>query len=393
MEQWIASGGWAHSTIRSYEGALAAFLGYLEIRGTGVDQCEQQAGVRPVQVCHDGNMAVHAAGYEGRPEPRPLTRAELQSFLDAADDHVERAASSRRKGWLASFRDATLFKVVYGWGLRRRETAMLDVDDFTANPAAPELAAGRVPCPVRQGDAGQPAAAAAVATVMPWTAEALAEYIEEVRPSYETAARQAALWLTERGGRISPRQVDDRFAQWRAAAGLPPSCPSTACVTGILAPDRGRRGPAVRPAAGRAFMGIHHCRLHDGRAGREDRMLRAALARAFEGEDTMARTPGYRWHLRRLMAEKDMYATTQLVPLLAQRGSICPASRYTGWSPACQNGWPGHPGGTVRHSGLPAGQPDRDRHRAAPRQAGPASAVQLPGPVRARVAPGQGGGR
>jgi DNA-binding Xre family transcriptional regulator len=29
---------------------------------------------------------------------------------------------------------------------------------------------------------------------------------------------------------------------------------------------------------------------------------------------------GYRWHLRRLMAEKDMFATTQLVPLLAERG-------------------------------------------------------------------------
>ncbi len=32
-----------------------------------------------------------------------------------------------------------------------------------------------------------------------------------------------------------------------------------------------------------------------------------------------ART-GYRWHLRRLMAGKDMYATTQLGPLLAERG-------------------------------------------------------------------------
>ena len=29
VEQWVASGGWAHSTIRSYEGALAAFLDYL----------------------------------------------------------------------------------------------------------------------------------------------------------------------------------------------------------------------------------------------------------------------------------------------------------------------------------------------------------------------------
>ena len=33
-----------------------------------------------------------------------------------------------------------------------------------------------------------------------------------------------------------------------------------------------------------------------------------------------AREPGYRWHLRRLMAEKEMYATTQLRPLLAERG-------------------------------------------------------------------------
>ena len=54
----------------------------------------------PVQVCHEGNAAVHAADYEGRPERRPLTRAELQAFFDAADDHVEQAAGSRRKGWL-----------------------------------------------------------------------------------------------------------------------------------------------------------------------------------------------------------------------------------------------------------------------------------------------------
>lgn len=29
---------------------------------------------------------------------------------------------------------------------------------------------------------------------------------------------------------------------------------------------------------------------------------------------------GYRWHLRRLMAERGMFATTELVPLLAERG-------------------------------------------------------------------------
>ena len=34
----------------------------------------------------------------------------------------------------------------------------------------------------------------------------------------------------------------------------------------------------------------------------------------------MARKIGYRWHLRRLMADRDMYATTDLRPLLAERG-------------------------------------------------------------------------
>jgi len=33
-----------------------------------------------------------------------------------------------------------------------------------------------------------------------------------------------------------------------------------------------------------------------------------------------AKTASYRWHLRRLMADRDMYATTQLGPLLAERG-------------------------------------------------------------------------
>lgn len=36
----------------------------------------------------------------------------------------------------------------------------------------------------------------------------------------------------------------------------------------------------------------------------------------------MAATVGYRWHLRRLMAERGMFATTDLVPLLAERGVV-----------------------------------------------------------------------
>ena len=36
---------------------------------------------------------------------------------------------------------------------------------------------------------------------------------------------------------------------------------------------------------------------------------------------------GYRWHLRRLMAEREMFATTDLAPLLAERGVALSAAQ------------------------------------------------------------------
>ena len=173
-------------------------------------------------ILDERNTSAHVADYEGRPGRRPFTRAELQALFDTADAAVEEAAGSPRKGWLAAFRDATLIKVTYGWGLRCRETAMLDVGDFGPNPAAAELGGYGI-CHVRFGKAmrGSPPRRRAVASVMPWAVEALAQYVGEVRPLHGQAARGPALWLTERGARISSRRIDERFAQWRRRAGLP----------------------------------------------------------------------------------------------------------------------------------------------------------------------------
>jgi len=287
-EAWVASGGWAHSTVRSYEGALAVFLDFAcDPRYGWVAECEQLAGGRPVQVFHEGNAAVHASDYEGRPERRPLTRAELQAFFDAADAHVEAAADSRRKGWLSAFRDATLFKVVYGWGLRRREAAMLDVADFTANPAAPGLGQLGV-CQVRYGKAmrGSPPRRRAVATVMPWAAEALAQYLADVRPRFGCGSHPA-LWLTERKGRISPRQVDDRFAAWRAAASLPRElsvhCLRHSYISHLI--EDGADPLFVQFQAGHSWASTTAVYTTVGQDAR-NRMLRSALALAYEGGDS-----------------------------------------------------------------------------------------------------------
>jgi len=114
----------AHSTIRGYQVDLRLFTEFLvdNARYGWVSACETEfgSGVHPVPIVHEWNSIAHLQGYEGNPEARPFTREELQRFIDYADDQVDRAVRAKRKGVLAAYRDATLFKVMYGWGLFSR---------------------------------------------------------------------------------------------------------------------------------------------------------------------------------------------------------------------------------------------------------------------------------
>ena len=284
LERWVADSSWAHSTVRTYQGAVGAFCAYaIDPRYGWVAECEQRVGARPTQVCHADNTAVHVADYEGRPERRPLSRLECQALFDAADDRAQRLAVSGRKGWLTAFRDATLLKVTYGWGLRRREVTMLDLTDFTPNPAAEQLG-GLGVCHVRFGKAmrGSAPRRRAVASVMPWAVEALEEYLTEVRPRFE-GAPPAALWPTERGGRISARSVDDRFALYRAAAGLPVElsvhCLRHSYISHLI--EDGADPLFVQQQAGHSWASTTAIYTTVG-ADAKNQMLRSALARAFQ---------------------------------------------------------------------------------------------------------------
>jgi integrase len=214
MEEWTLSLlGEKHlmpSTIRSYQTHLRLFGEYLTDPRYGWGaSCEEAfgIGVHPVAICHEWNTISHLNDYEGDSEARPFTREELQRFFDHADDQVERALAAKRKGALAAYRDATLFKVLYGWGLRRAEAAKLDLVDWGRNPAAPEF--GRFgTCHVRHGKAtrGSPPRRRNVASVMGWAVEAVADYVENIRPLFG-CADHPALWVTERGGRIAYRSA------------------------------------------------------------------------------------------------------------------------------------------------------------------------------------------
>jgi site-specific recombinase XerD len=273
----------AYSTVRTHQQCLAMFCSYLvDGRYGWIRVCEERFGTHPIQICHEWNTVAHTAEYEGRPGNRPFTREELRAFLDYADERVVEAGRLGRKGWLPAFRDATLFKVIYAWGLRRNEAAKLDITDFGPNPVAPELGTLGM-LAVRWGKAskGGPPRRRNVCTVMPWATEAVAEYLADIRPHYRGGAHPG-LWLTERGGRISLSHINERFGDYRDALGLPaelgPHCLRHSYVTHLI--EDGLDPLFVQQQVGHAWAST--TALYTGVSNDyKNRVLRAALDKAF----------------------------------------------------------------------------------------------------------------
>ena len=92
-------------------------------------------------------------------------------------DHLRRAVSDRRalqrKGALAAFRDAALFKTIYAWGLRRQEAARLDVTRFLGATRTGRRSVTYGSLSVRYGKASRGSAPKRrnVLTVFDWSVE------------------------------------------------------------------------------------------------------------------------------------------------------------------------------------------------------------------------------
>jgi site-specific recombinase XerD len=212
------------STLRNYQEAVHAFCAYLvDPAYQWSAECEQRFGTHPIQVVHEWNTAVHVADAEADASKRAFTRKELIALFDHADEQVTRIRAAGRKGWLPAFRDATLLKTAYAFGLRRNEIRMLDVIDFGRNPGGPEFGEYGVVY-VRHGKAkkGSPPKRRSVLAIWDWSAEILAEWIEDIRPLF-AAAGSPACWPSERGARIGLSSINTRLATYRDELGLDPA--------------------------------------------------------------------------------------------------------------------------------------------------------------------------
>jgi len=226
FEEWVGelrSRGQARSSLRTAGWAVRTFLGYVcDPVYEWAEECSTRFGTHPVQICTRWNTIAHLVDAEGQPARRSLTRQELQDLFDAADEQVARARRLGRKGWLSLFRDATVFKAAYAWGLRRQEVRRLEVCDFGVNPKAVEFGAYGA-CYVRfaKGAHGSGPRRRTVLTVMPWSVDIITEWVEHVRCEYEPGVNQA-LWPSERSPVVSEHQLNARFAQLRDRVGITP---------------------------------------------------------------------------------------------------------------------------------------------------------------------------
>ena len=129
---------------------------------------------------------------------------------------------------------------------------------------------------VRYGKAkrGQPPRRRNVLSMMGWAVEAVADYAENVRPRFGYADHPA-LWITERGSRVRPSEINARFVAYRDALGLPRALTvhseRHAYVTHLI--EDGWDPRFVR--AGRPRARQHHLDLHVS-----DDFMNTALSRA-----------------------------------------------------------------------------------------------------------------
>jgi integrase len=231
---------------------------------------EREFGRAPGQLFDERNLVAPLDEFEGDPRRRPLTVDELDAFFAACDERITRASASGRKGTLQAWRDQAMFKIAFGWGLRRRELAMLDVCDFRPDARLPEFG-GYAQVHVRHGKSkrGGGPQRRTVLTVFAWAVEVVEQYVAEIRPCFG-APRHPAMFLTERGTRIALASINERFAEIRADAAdaaRPRRCSScSGGRCGWLLPGR-KPGTHITAEHLRKRLAVHGITSRPGRHG------------------------------------------------------------------------------------------------------------------------------
>lgn len=229
FESWAAHLGLERnlspSSQRVMQSSVATFFDYLVENGPLQNEARRQFGKQVVRVVTSDNRRVHSTDSNGV-RPRHFLTDEEMTQAFAAFDAVIEAAAKTEPGKLRYFqRDKAMFYVYYGYALRLQEGQQLNLSSFVPNPDLPELGIYGAATVVGKGARGSGPRTRTVPTIHADLPRVLTWYVQHVRPQFKTKTEDAkkALWLSDRGERLSRASISLRFKQFLVAVGLDPS--------------------------------------------------------------------------------------------------------------------------------------------------------------------------
>ncbi|QDE34838.1 site-specific integrase [Microbacterium foliorum] len=201
----------SHNTVRAYQTDVKLFL---EFAGSPAydwnERCGQLFGTVISQVITEYNRSTHS-DETGEATKRPFSTRELQDFFDLADLEPERILNSGRKGALAAWRDAVMFKTIYAWGLRFNEARHLIPADFAHHIRTPAFGEWGL-LRVRHGKAkkGSAPKQRTVLTVFDWSVDVLDHWSRVGLPRFG-GHRASPLFPTDNGTMVDNAALRRKF--------------------------------------------------------------------------------------------------------------------------------------------------------------------------------------
>ncbi|WP_432404879.1 tyrosine-type recombinase/integrase [Wukongibacter sp. M2B1] len=218
------------ATQRSKQRMMARFQSFLIESPKITKLCEHHFAVKPMQICSELNLIPHKVEDENKEKRMAFTKEQLQCLWNYFDEEIALAYKNQSKSFKVLQRDKVMYLIIYYYGLRANETSMLNTTDFIHNPKRTEWESfGGIVVKHGKASAGSPPKRRIVWTISDISVEYLRWYIENVRPQFGFDDNEA-LFLSERGNRLSPKSITRNFKDHLKSAGLPTKNYSTHCL-------------------------------------------------------------------------------------------------------------------------------------------------------------------
>ncbi len=203
---------------RKYQSAIKMFLNYVITEQAFINEVRKRYKTRIKQICHSGNMIPHVNDRELNSAKPMMSKEQLEVMVNAISGQVDIEENFQSKSRYPLERDYAMFAIMFHLGVRVSEACKLDIDHFSF-----EAASGCMFVNITgKGSRGSGPKFRNVPILNPQAAEMLVWYLEKVRPHLTKTKHpnERAVFLSERGTRISRGSIENRFRKALILVGM-----------------------------------------------------------------------------------------------------------------------------------------------------------------------------